>query len=517
MAALLFSGIFSDRSFALLEQLDTYTEDLRSRMGRPTPVAPELVLIGIDRPKYAETDFSEDMLREAPVLRELQEEFPWSRVVWAELLEKLVGAGAKVVAFDLVFSSRNKGDARLREALERYRSKVVIGVALSPEETNRGEFLQLVTPNPGVLPAEDTAALLKDDRVGYIHVPLDSDGVLRRVHFRQADGRAAYLVRGGAVMESLTTRALVKFGRPDLVPASLGTTRFRYGSAPGEGYKVHNIGDVLNPDLWRKNYGNGAFFRGKLVVVGPTAEIFNDNLDTPFAEKKMSGVELHLSVLAAALKREFLTETPLYLRLFIILLSGFLAGVLSFHNFHPGERLATMLITVGAYWVLAQWFFDRLGWIVPVAGPLFALGVSSVLILLYDFLQERLDRMKLRSTMSLYFSPTVLKSVLKHPGSMQPKHADVTLLLTDLRNFTRLDEALEPQAFFDLLNKVFELQTDAIMRQHGNIEHFLGDQFLSYWGAPEVQPDAAQRSLRAALALIAGMQELHKTLPAPIA
>lgn len=125
--------------------------------------------------------------------------------------------------------------------------------------------------------------------------------------------------------------------------------------------------------------------------------------------------------------------------------------------------------------------------------------------------------MKLRSTMGLYFSPTVLASVLNHPGSMQPKYAAVTLLLTDLRNFTRLDDVLEPQAFFDLLNKIFELQTTAIMREHGNIEHFLGEQFLSYWGAPELQPDAAERSLRAALALIAGMEAFHKTLPSTIA
>ncbi len=517
MSALLFSGIFEGLSFTPLEQLETYTEDLRARVGRQTPVSSDLVLVGIDREKYADSDFSGEMLQEAPVLRELQKDFPWSRVVWAELLEKLAGAGAKVIAFDLVFSSQNKGDARLREAIEKHRSKVVIGCTLSPEETERGEFLQLITPHAGVLPAADMAALLKDDRVGYMHVPLDADGVVRRVHFRQSGGRSSYLVQGGAVMESLAARALRKFGRPDLVPETFGTTRFRYGSAPGEGYKVHNIGDVLNPDLWHKKYGDGAFFRGKLVLIGPTAALFNDEHDTPFAEKKMSGSELHLSVMAAALNREFLTEAPPLVRLAIVLLSGLLAGALSFHNFHPFERLATLFMSTAAYWVLAQWFYDRLGWLVPVAGPLFALVFSGVLILFYDFFEERLSRMKLRATMGLYFSPTVLASVLNDPGSMKPKHADVTLLLTDLRNFTQLDELLEPQAFFELLNKVFELQTNAIMKERGNIEHFLGEQFLSYWGAPQVQTDAADRSLRAALALIAGMEAFHKSLPENIA
>ena len=50
------------------------------------------------------------------------------------------------------------------------------------------------------------------------------------------------------------------------------------------------------------------------------------------------------------------------------------------------------------------------------------------------------------------------------------------------------------------------------MAEDGSMEHFLGDQFLSYWGAPDPQPDAADRAFRAALSLIEGMEELRVTL-----
>ncbi len=50
------------------------------------------------------------------------------------------------------------------------------------------------------------------------------------------------------------------------------------------------------------------------------------------------------------------------------------------------------------------------------------------------------------------------------------------------------------------------------MAEDGSMEHFLGDQFLSYWGAPHAQPDAADRAFRAALALIAGMEEVRPKL-----
>jgi len=118
--------------------------------------------------------------------------------------------------------------------------------------------------------------------------------------------------------------------------------------------------------------------------------------------------------------------------------------------------------------------------------------------------------------MGLYFSPRVLEAVLADPGSMTPRHADVVLLLTDLRNSTPLAEALGPKGMFDLLNRVFEAQTSAIMSEEGNLEHFLGDQFLSYWGAPQPQPGAADRAERAAIKLIEPTEKLRASLAAEV-
>jgi len=95
---------------------------------------------------------------------------------------------------------------------------------------------------------------------------------------------------------------------------------------------------------------------------------------------------------------------------------------------------------------------------------------------------------------------------------MEPRRASVVLLLTDLRNSTPLAETLGPKGMFELLNKVFEAQTNAIMGEEGNLEHFLGDQFLSYWGAPQKQPDAADRASRAAMKLIRSMEDLRTLL-----
>ena len=179
----------------------------------------------------------------------------------------------------------------------------------------------------------------------------------------------------------------------------------------------------------------------------------------------------------------------------------------------------------GALWLLLFWiagvalagalsllFVIKAGWVpgLVTAGVVWTLATFIELgrRQSYEFVQ----RLRLRSTMSLYFSPHIMEHVLKNPGSMEPQHAELTLLLTDLRHSTAIAESLGPNGTFELLNQVFETQTKAIMAEDGSMEHFLGDQFLSYWGAPHAQPDAADRAFRAALALIAGMEELRPKL-----
>jgi adenylate cyclase len=498
-----------ERGFVPLQQMEYFAQDWQTRLGRKTPVDDRLVFIGIDKPVYL-SDFSDDELQSEPVLRHLQKSFPWSRAVWARLIEKLSDAGAKVIVFDLVFATPAEGDDELHQALEKYKDRVVIGYDISVGKTERGNFSELLLPNSSIFSPAGASSPVEDDRLGYVNIWPDFDDTLRRVSYRQTSAQVGDLVPAEVVLESLDARALRKFGRPDLIPTGFNPRLFRYTAAPGYGYKPCPIGEVLSPKLWEKNHANGKDFKDKIVLIGPTAEIFHDEHNTPFTDPKpMAGPEIHLNILNAALHGEFPIERSLLPSLFIIALSGVIAGALCFIIRQPGKRFLSVVGLSIGYAVLAQLLFDHAGRVIPVAVPFIVLIVSSLIVLAYDFVLERLERVKLRHTMGLYFSPRVLEAVLADPGSMEARRADVTLLLTDLRNSTPLAEALGPKGMFELLNHVFEVQTNAIMSEEGNLEHFLGDQFLSYWGAPQPQPDAADRASRAAMKLITAMENLR--------
>lgn len=500
------------RGFVPLQQMEFFAQDWQTRLGRKTPVDGRLVLIGIDKPVYL-SDFSDEERQREPVLRHLQDSFPWSRAVWARLIEKLAAAGAKVIVFDLVFAAPSEGDYELQQALEKHRDRIVIGYNISMGNTERGEFRELQLPNSSVVSPTGANSPVEDDRLGYVNIWPDFDDTLRRVNYRQTSAQVGDLVPAKVTLESLDARALRKFGRPDLIPPGFNPRLFRYTAPPGFGYRPRPIGEVLSPKLWEKTYANGTVFKDKIVLIGPTAAIFHDEHNTPFTDPKpMSGPEIHLNILSAALHGEFPREPALVASLFIIALAGVIAGALCFIIRPPGRRFLSVVGLGVGYGVFAQLLFDHAGRVVPIAVPLAVLLVSSVLVLAYDFVLEHLERVKLRHTMGLYFSPSVLQAVLADPGSMEPRRAKVTLLLTDLRNSTPLAELLGPKGMFQLLNRVFEAQTNAIMSEQGNLEHFLGDQFLSYWGAPQPQSDAADRAERAAIKLITAMEQLGTTL-----
>ncbi|MEJ0088164.1 MAG: adenylate/guanylate cyclase domain-containing protein [Limisphaerales bacterium] len=500
------------RGFVPLQQMEFFAQDWQTRLGRKTPVDDRLVLIGIDKPVYS-SDFSDAELQREPVLRDLQSNFPWSRAVWARLIEKLAEAGAKVIVFDLVFAAPGEGDDALNQALEKYKDRVVIGYNINVGKTERGEFRELLLPNSSVLTTDATNSPVEDDRLGYVNLWPDFDDTLRRVNYRQTGAQIGDLVPKEVVLESLDARALRKFGQPDLIPNGFDSRLFRYTAPPGYAYKPCPIGDVLSPNAWEKTYHNGKDFKDKIVLVGPTAEIFHDVHNTPFTDPKpMGGPEIHLQIMNAALHGEFPREQSLVASQCIIALSAVIAGALCFLVRQPGRRLLSVAGLSVGYAVLVQVLFDRVGLVIPAAVPLIVLVVSSLVVLAYDFVLERVERVKLKHTMGLYFSPRVLEAVLADPGSMKPRRANVVLLLTDLRNSTPLAEVLGPKGMFALLNRVFEAQTTAIMGEEGNLEHFLGDQFLSYWGAPQPQPDAADLAERAAMKLITAMEKLRATL-----
>lgn len=74
----------------------------------------------------------------------------------------------------------------------------------------------------------------------------------------------------------------------------------------------------------------------------------------------------------------------------------------------------------------------------------------------------------------------------------------VTVMFVDIAGFTIASEHMQAADVADMLNEHFDLIGSCIEQQNGTIDKFIGDGLMAFWGAPEDQPDHADRAVRAA-------------------
>jgi adenylate cyclase len=84
----------------------------------------------------------------------------------------------------------------------------------------------------------------------------------------------------------------------------------------------------------------------------------------------------------------------------------------------------------------------------------------------------------------------------------------VTLLFTDIKDFTTFAEALPPERLAALLGRYFEVMTAAVAAQGGTVDKYIGDALMVLWNAPVAVEDHAARACRAALACVEASRAL---------
>ncbi|HEX5579502.1 MAG TPA: adenylate/guanylate cyclase domain-containing protein, partial [Candidatus Limnocylindria bacterium] len=81
----------------------------------------------------------------------------------------------------------------------------------------------------------------------------------------------------------------------------------------------------------------------------------------------------------------------------------------------------------------------------------------------------------------------------------------VSVLFADLVGFTTRAEDRDPEETRELLTRYFEVARRIVEGHGGTIEKFIGDAVMAVWGAPTAHEDDAERAVRAALAMVAGV------------
>lgn len=123
-----------------------------------------------------------------------------------------------------------------------------------------------------------------------------------------------------------------------------------------------------------------------------------------------------------------------------------------------------------------------------------------------------MEKRKIRQSFQYYFSPAVMEEILKNPESLGlgGRRKEVTVLFSDIRDFTTITEQLPPDKLTGLLQEYFTEMSEEIFATDGVLDKFIGDAIMAFWGAPIDQPDHADRAVKASVNMIKKLKKLQK-------
>lgn len=432
-----------------------------------------IVIVGIDEPSFGEFGM----------------QWPWPRTMHALLVESLRRQGASVIAFDVVFaeSSDRDADRRFATAIKRA-GNVVLAGDLAIQET--AKFSQVMQIEP--LPLFREAG----GRSGIASVDLDADLKVRRVP-AHTDALWREIVR--------TYRAHVPGGTVrEPAPLEHALVRYRGGD---HSFEYVSFYQALDPAA----YLPPNTFRGKIVLVGfdvrtspePGASQ-TDMFATPFqlvTGSRMPGVEVQANLVAGGLTGETVHEVRRELVVLLLIGIALLAAFLM-HDWRPLPSLGWGMLIIAVLSGISWLLFSHGLWM-PVLSAFFAVAMTYVAQGGSAFLTEQQKRQQIKQAFARYVSPEVVEEMTAHPErlTLGGTRRVVTIMFTDLANFTSLSEELGAEDVAKVLNVHLTGMTRIIMRHQGTVGKFIGDAVMAFWGAPLEDPDHALHACEAAVAM----------------
>jgi adenylate cyclase len=130
----------------------------------------------------------------------------------------------------------------------------------------------------------------------------------------------------------------------------------------------------------------------------------------------------------------------------------------------------------------------------------------------YQYFTAERRRRQLKSAFVCYVSSSVVNEIIKNPNKLKlgGDKRELTVLFSDIRGFTTLTEKLQSEELVSLLNEYLTLMTDVVFKYEGTLDKYIGDALMAFYGAPQEQPDHAQRACHTALEMFAALKALNR-------
>jgi adenylate cyclase len=439
-----------------LRTLDLNSVDARFSVRGAEKAPKNIVVVGVDSTTF----------------QVVKKQWPFPRAVEAKVLNRITAGHPAAVAFDIVFSDPSslgqKDDVALLTALGNANGRDVLSFQETDSKGDVSLFglgqTQKALRQAGVQPGSTLFAF-------------DPGSFIRRMSYS---------------INKLTTFPIVtaQVATGKRVRPFSGTKWIDYVGPAGT-FRTVSFGDVYAGNI------PPSFFKGKIVLVGPTAPSLQDLHPTP-TDPSMPGAEVQANAISTVLRGFPLSAVPGWVNVVLIVLFGVVVPLAAL-RVRPIVSIGIAVAIGIIFAIVAQLLFDG-GTIVSFVYPLLALILSGIGSLAVGLVTEAFERIRTVDLFARFVPENVVDEVLKSADGLRLGgiQREGTVMFTDLRGFTSFSEKLTPAQVIEVLNHYLSEMSDAILDNGGTLVAYMGDGIFAVFGAPLAQDDHADRALRTA-------------------
>ncbi|MCH5338550.1 MAG: adenylate/guanylate cyclase domain-containing protein [Acetatifactor sp.] len=433
----------------------------------------------------------------------------WTRQQAADLLNAFDPEHAPaVIAFDInYFGERDsQGDDALAKAASQYEYVVMasyLDYSARLEQLPDGSYyMNTMYVQQIEKPYE---ALFAVTRHGFTNTVQDSDNYVRRTLFSaESEGSREY-----SFAWTIYSSYMENQGGQPVFPETddRGVYGFDYTAEPGM-YELYSYADVVAGRC------DVRVFQDSIVLVGAYASGMMDQYMAPVARSTvMNGVEVQANHVNALLDGRTYTNIATWLSVLITASIVFAYTWLACGGHFALNLVGAAVLELAVPLTARLLYSNGLYWRCLTA--VVAVAVVFLAQLAFGYLTERFRKYRILQMFRTYMAPQVVDELSKS-GNYQielgGRSSQIAVLFVDIRGFTSMSEGLPPDQVVGILNRYLGRVTEAIFKNDGTLDKFIGDAVMAVYNAPVDVEDYMVKAVRTGIDIIRSVESLNDEL-----
>lgn len=447
----------------------------------------------------------------------------WSRSQTADLIELLNGSdfAPKVIGIGLDYSETKdtEGDTALVDVCRQY-SNICISASISTDNMPSPQKAPLSpqqspTENHSVSPkpSEGFPDSITDISLPYSELlPYITIGVINNLQI-SPDGYTRSAVTtvtyDDTEYDSFAMAAYKMYmnsiGKKPKIPKVDDDNSFSFTySRKSKDYSVYSFYDVISGNVDLSIFKDDIVFIGDYTSSGSTFKVPNQR------STQMQDIEVQANILEALLcQKTGQAVSYSFMSVFYALFAAVFFIATSYSSRSQTFIAATLLLLLQ---ITMCAVLNLFGYYILILIPAILVVIITIFNLTVRYTVTKRNNYQLESAFKKYVDKSIVNEIVQtgsigiHIGG---EKKDIAVLFVDIRGFTSLSENMEPEQIVDILNKYLTLAANAVARNHGTLDKFIGDAAMAVFNSPLDLDDYEYKAVCAAWDLLSSAQTLN--------